>query len=398
MPRDVPFIKRVRLKNYKSIAASDVRLSPLTVLVGPNGSGKSNFLDALAFVARALDTNLSTAVQERGGLPEFLRRVPAPTDSFSIDLDVGLTWGSLPVTGTYGFEIGRNGGSSFTVVRESCTLEWETARGHWGRAGTDVSATGSSAPVAFIEGDRLYLPIAGSQLPIGRQPGAASTTIPTPFTVLAQGLAAMSFYNFGLDDLRELRPRSVGTVLGRKGEHLPDVIGALQEMKGGYKKRFDAYLSAVLAPALPNGVRLEQWYRGDLDERGVTMVQLLARAEAEDKRDIPFSPDAISDGTIRAAGVLAALFQPAVLEGRIPLVAIEEPETSLHPAAVGVLYDALTEASDRVQVLATSQSADLLDRDDLDVSCVRAVTMDRGLTLIDEVDAASREIVAKRLY
>jgi AAA15 family ATPase/GTPase len=49
-----PFISRVRIKNYKSIAECDVRLGPLTVLVGPNGSGKSNFLDALAFVARAL--------------------------------------------------------------------------------------------------------------------------------------------------------------------------------------------------------------------------------------------------------------------------------------------------------------------------------------------------------
>jgi AAA15 family ATPase/GTPase len=52
MERRDPFISRVRLKNYKSIAACDVRLGPFTVLIGPNGSGKSNFLDALAFLAR----------------------------------------------------------------------------------------------------------------------------------------------------------------------------------------------------------------------------------------------------------------------------------------------------------------------------------------------------------
>jgi AAA15 family ATPase/GTPase len=52
--RPVPFISRVRLKNYKSIAECDVRLGPLTILIGPNGTGKSNFLDALAFLARAL--------------------------------------------------------------------------------------------------------------------------------------------------------------------------------------------------------------------------------------------------------------------------------------------------------------------------------------------------------
>src|SRR5579862_894804 len=48
-----PFISRVRLKNYKSIADCDVALGPLTILIGPNASGKSNFLDALAFLARA---------------------------------------------------------------------------------------------------------------------------------------------------------------------------------------------------------------------------------------------------------------------------------------------------------------------------------------------------------
>ena len=83
---------------------------------------------------------------------------------------------------------------------------------------------------------------------------------------------------------------------------------------------------------------------------------------------------------------------------RVRLVGIEEPEIALHPAAAGVLFDALTEASERVQVVATSQGPDLLDRDDFDVSTVRAVTMEHGLTIIGEVDEASREIVEKKLY
>ena len=46
-----PFLRRVRIRNYKSIAFCDVTLEPLTLLVGRNASGKSNFLDALAFLA-----------------------------------------------------------------------------------------------------------------------------------------------------------------------------------------------------------------------------------------------------------------------------------------------------------------------------------------------------------
>ncbi len=48
------FLKRVVLKNYKSIAFCDVSLGPLVFLVGPNGAGKSNFVDALRFVGDGL--------------------------------------------------------------------------------------------------------------------------------------------------------------------------------------------------------------------------------------------------------------------------------------------------------------------------------------------------------
>ncbi|MBV9384086.1 MAG: AAA family ATPase, partial [Streptosporangiaceae bacterium] len=125
--RAVPFITRVRLKNYKSIAACDVSLGPLTILVGPNGSGKSNFLDALAFVARALETTPSEAINERGGVAEIVCRVPGPMDSFSIELEVAVPLGAEPyprVTGSYEIEIGRGRLSEreFEVIRERCSL------------------------------------------------------------------------------------------------------------------------------------------------------------------------------------------------------------------------------------------------------------------------------------
>ena len=396
MERPVPFISRVRLENYKSIESCDVRLSPLTVLVGPNGSGKSNFLDALSFVARALDTNLSTAVEERGGLPEFLRRVPYATDSFSIEVTVATLWGSLPVTGTYRLTIGRHQGTSFEVLREDCDLRWNGNRGSWCRQGTSVR-DGSGSPVAVIEPDRLYLPVAGSQLPVGGLPEGPTTTVPTPFSELSRGLRGMRFYNLGLDELRQPKPKSAGALLGHHGEHLADIVGTLAREHREHKERLDAYLAAILGAAEPGGAWIEQWFSGPPDEQGYTFVQLHSHVDVAD-REVVFGPMSMSDGTIRAAGVLAALFQPAALDGRVPLVGIEEPEAALHPAAAGVLFDALTEASQHVQVVATSQSADLLDREDLDLDSVRSVTMERGLTVIGNVDPASREIVEKRLH
>ena len=60
-------INSVRIKNYRSLKDVTVDFSDLTILIGLNGSGKSNVLDALAFVADALNYNLEYAVNERGG-------------------------------------------------------------------------------------------------------------------------------------------------------------------------------------------------------------------------------------------------------------------------------------------------------------------------------------------
>ena len=68
------FLTRVILKNYKSIAACDVRFGPLSFLLGPNGAGKSNFLDALRFVTDSLRTSLEHAIRDRGGFLTCVRR------------------------------------------------------------------------------------------------------------------------------------------------------------------------------------------------------------------------------------------------------------------------------------------------------------------------------------
>lgn len=378
--RPVPFISRVRLKNYKSIAYCDVRLGPrpLTILVGPNGSGKSNFLDALDFLARALTTTPAEAIDERGGLGEIMRRVPEQADSFSIGISVKVPWepsAHEPGGASYEFEIGppaRSGVRSFEVIREECVLRRGdvTSRFHAerGRGEIDSHATASAA---LFEPDRLFLPVAGTQ---------------APFASLYVGLSRMLFYNFNTKTLRTPQPPSTGTVLRQSGEGLGDVLAALAVDSRGYKSRVNAYMRAIVQDA----IAIEPYSAG-----GYMTVALRTGVGGE---EFEFGPRSISDGTLRAAAVLAALFQPFALDGRLPLVGIEEPEIALHPAAAGVLFDALTEASEHVQVLATSQSADLLDRDDLEASIIRPVTMQDGLTAIGEVDDASREIVRKKLY
>ena len=80
-----PFLRRVRIRGYKSIAFCDVTLEPLTILVGRNASGKSNFLDALAFLCDAVRLNLPEALERHGGLQSMLSRSVA-TNEFAIGI------------------------------------------------------------------------------------------------------------------------------------------------------------------------------------------------------------------------------------------------------------------------------------------------------------------------
>src|SRR5260370_11441097 len=70
-----PFVRRVRIRGYKSIAFCDVTLEPLTILVGRNASGKSNFLDALAFLRDIVKLGVSEAVKRHGGGEAILCRM-----------------------------------------------------------------------------------------------------------------------------------------------------------------------------------------------------------------------------------------------------------------------------------------------------------------------------------
>src|SRR5271165_5257389 len=80
-----PFLRRVRVQGYKSIAFCDVTLEPLTILVGRNGSGKSNFVNALAFLRDVVDKGVNYALETHGGSTVFCRATNDDTLAFEVE-------------------------------------------------------------------------------------------------------------------------------------------------------------------------------------------------------------------------------------------------------------------------------------------------------------------------
>lgn len=112
-----------------------------------------------------------------------------------------------------------------------------------------------------------------------------------------------------------------------------------------------------------------------------------------------FLASSMSDGTLRAFGILLAVFQTSVSETKSPLlIGLEEPEMALHPAAAVVLLSALREGARHRQILVTSHSPDLLDNPDIATEALLAVDSHDGLTRIGPIDEAGRTVLKDRLF
>jgi len=369
------FLKRVVLKNYKSIAECSVKLGPLNFLVGPNGSGKSNFLDALRFVAESLRGSLEHSLRERGGISEVRRRSRGRRSRpkhFGVRLEFGLPDGT---SGYYAFVVAAQQKGGFKVQQEECRI-WDDQNtfDHFYITKSGVVVETSANIKLPASSDRLLL-VAAAGLP--------------EFRPLYDAVSRMGFYNLNPDVIRDLQTPDAGEILRRDGGNLASVLNVLKKENRQAKDRVVEFLSKVVP-----GVE-------DVSVKPVQKKETLEFRQKIGSNQAPwrFFAENMSDGTLRALGVLTALFQSA--NGgvkRIPLVGIEEPEVAVHPGAAGVLRDALRIAAENTQVVVTSHSPDLLDDKDVSDDCILAVVNENGETAIGPLNDADRSLMRDRLF
>lgn len=365
---DSVFLNRVVLRNYKSIGNCDVRLGPLTYLVGVNGSGKSNFLDALHLVRDALNGSLDNALNERGGLSEVRRRSSGHPTHFGIRLEFTLSSGQR---GHFAFNVGALRDRGYEVQTEECVVEG-IGKGPFYRIERGRLRASSESAFPAITSDRLALVVAS---------GLAA------FRPVFDGLASMSFYNLNPKLMRDLQKPQEGRLLKPAGENIASVIGHLERVGRSQMNIVENYLQTVVP--MVHGV----------ERRQVGPMETLEFRQdmAGSKHPWRFLAQNMSDGTLRALGILVALFQ--VNRDYSPsLVGLEEPETALHPAASAALREALMQASQQTQVIVTSHSPDLLDDRGISTDALLSVVSEGGETCIAPLDEASRDAMRQQLF
>jgi len=366
--RDMRLLTRIMIRNYKSIAACDVRPAQLSFLVGPNGSGKSNFLDALRFVADSLRYSLDHALRDRGGINEVRRRSSGHPTHFGIRLEF-----TLPNHyGHYAFNVGAKKSGGYEVQREECRVIGISSAFYEVESGV-VRASSLAAPPAPAK-DRLYL-VSASGL--------------EAFRPLYDSLSNMGFYNLNPDQIKDLQPPDPGELLSRDGSNLASVVANLATHAPELKTRIEEYLAKVV-PGIA----------------GVDSKTIGPKETLEFRQDVRgakhpwrFLAANMSDGTLRSFAVLVALFQGGASGAAARrLVGIEEPEVALHPAAAGVLTDSLQDAAEHAQILVTSHSPDLLDNESIPDESILAVFAEHGETKIGRLDETGRSALREHLY
>lgn len=361
-------LSRIALRNYRSIAVCDVSPGPLTFLIGPNGAGKSNFLDALRFVADSLRLTMEHAIRARGGINQIRRRSNGHPASFAIRLEFDLD----DRRGHLAVEIAARGDGGYRIRREECSVEESGgAVSHYALEDCVVRSSNIYRPPAPVP-NQLYLMRASSV---------------DVFRPVNDALSSMGFYNLNPDAMRSLRLPDMGDLLQRDARNIASVLLQLAVRSPTHKRTIERYLGAIARGIV--GVNARRFG----PEEGLEFVQSVDGA-AHPWR---FHSVGMSDGTLRALGVLTALFQRADASDNPHLVGIEEPEIALHPSALGALLDSFRDASQNAQVLVTTHSPELLDDKDLTDNELLAVAATNGRGRVGPIDEAGRNTLRQRL-
>jgi predicted ATPase len=369
-----PIIRKLRLKGFRSIAADEIEFDNPTFLVGRNGSGKTNLIDAISFLAEAMVSPLETVIAHQGGLSEVCHRLPGGRSSGAlvIAVDLGLLRPDL-VSGSYSFEIHVLPGDDFEVVREVCRIldDKGQEKGFSWHPGQVPRMTSSLPGLSRMDppfgSKSLLLPVFGGH---------------EDLAPLAQVLRGMRTYSIDPAKLREVQDADPGIELRLDGSNAASVLETIERRSPETLARIGDLLTA----ALPHDICVKPVRYGR--KLSVEFVQHWG-----DNQQITFNASSMSDGTLRALGILTAVFQ----EPLPSLIVLEEPEATIHPGALGLIIDLLQFASERTQVIVTTHSPELLEAKWIEDRHLRIVSWEDGATFISPIADGARKALQEHL-
>lgn len=339
-------LSTLTIKGFRSIQnLPPLRLDKLNVLVGANGAGKSNFVDFFRMLRAMAEEGLQAFVRDNGGADGFCYDGPKVTPEISAHLVFGQN--------EYRFALKPEVNGQMTVKSEGT---------YWSGGGGWDDWFGAQAESRLKKW-------------IGKTSKWGSYLSKDHY--VAEAVTSWVVYHF--HDTSKTAPMRRKQPVSNFRELQSDagnIAPFLRNMRDKHELHYRRICDTIrqVAPFFES-------FLLDVEEEGENNV---TRLEWKQKgSSFPFQPWQLSDGTIRFICLATALLQPEPPS----TVVIDEPELGLHPFALELLASLIHEASERTQVIVSTQSPLLLNQFEPE----QVIVVDRleGASRFQRLDAAS---------
>jgi len=311
-------LQSIVIRGFKSIRECSLALRPLTLLIGGNGSGKSNFVQVFGLLHEVVAGRLQAFVLRQGGPECLLHFGQKTTNHLEIQLEFGRSGYRLLLAPTQA--------DSLFIEAEICSF----------------SSPGYARP--YVEQIGTAQQESQLQMEASRRPGKVASYV-------LDSLSSWRVYHFHdtspTAKVKQLCSIDDNAVLREDASNLPAFLWRLRDTAPPQYAQIVATIRHVAPffqdfqlrelPRSPDKTRLE-WL-----EKGA---------------DTYFNAHSLSDGTLRFICLATLLLQP-----QLPAtVLLDEPELGLHPYAIHVLAGLLRAASQKTQVIVSTQSVTLVNQ------------------------------------
>ncbi len=349
-------IIKLEVEGFRSLRSLSWCPGDLNVVIGANASGKSNLLRVLEMLSVASHGGLGKLVQQEGGMgplvwdgkvDQIMLRVnatPSEVDPFETIESV-----------TYELRLARLGrGSEYRIdqellgffgpVDQATAVQPTMLIDRDGRRAKLFSETKPMlvTPVDGIPEDETLLALMGGPLVQHRFVAAFQKEL-SSWRIYWR--IYQSFETRRDAPIRSPQVARAETQVSADGQNLISVLHSLYTGNRDFENEIDTAMKAAFGDDFEKLV-----FPPAADQRIQLRIRWKSMQQAQSAADL-------SDGTLRFLFLLAILANPSPP----PLIAIDEPETGLHPAMLDIVAEYARDASSRSQVILTTHSPELLD-------------------------------------